>query len=60
MTTPLPLTEEQIERRAEIRMDRLDALLMNETMTQDDYDEATELLDQWCEQQYALLRKETV
>jgi hypothetical protein len=49
MTT---LTEDQIERRVESRMNSLDARLMNGSLTQAEYDKETHALNQWAEAQY--------
>ena len=50
------MTEEQIERRAEREMDRLDAALMAGRLTQDEYDYEVRALDQWAEEEYRSLR----
>ena len=49
------LTEEQIERRAERMMNHLDARLMKYAMSQEEYDADVKRLDDWCEEQYAIL-----
>lgn len=48
------MTAEQIERRVELRTDRIDARFMAEgsTMTQAEYDAEMSALDKWAQQQY--------
>ncbi len=46
------LTTEQIERRAERAMDRLDRGLMTGIMTQAEYDREVSILDKWAQAQY--------
>ena len=41
------MTEEQIERRAERAMDRLDALLIGGKIDQAEYDREVQSLDRW-------------
>jgi hypothetical protein len=50
------MTEEQIERQVEIRMDRLDRQLMNGGLSQNSYDMAVEDLDKWASVQYHAIR----
>jgi len=46
------MTEAEIEYRVEKMMDRLDANLMTNSITQKDYDREVIRLDQWASQQY--------
>jgi len=46
------LTEEQIERRVERITDSLDRQLMNNSLTQEEYDAEIKHLDQWANEQY--------
>lgn len=46
------MTEDQIERRVEARVDRLDSLLMSGRLTQAEYDEEMKRLNDWAEEQY--------
>jgi hypothetical protein len=46
------MTEEQIERQVEIRMNRLDRQLMTGGLSQNSYDMAVEDLDRWALAQY--------
>ncbi len=50
------LTEEQIERRAERAMDRLDRGLMAGIMTQAEYDREVSILDKWAQAQYDAMK----
>lgn len=50
------MTEEQIERRVESRMDALDRKLMRGELTQTDYDKAVSELDAWASEQYRKVR----
>lgn len=43
-------TEDQIERIVELRMDGLDARLMNGTLSQAEYDDKTRRLSRWADQ----------
>jgi hypothetical protein len=45
------MTEDQIERRVERAMDRLDARLMSGRLSQVEYDRAIVALDKWASQQ---------
>jgi hypothetical protein len=45
------MTEEQIERRVERAMDRLDARLMSGRLSQAEYDREVVALDKWALQQ---------
>lgn len=54
---PAPLTEEQIERRAEREMDQLDAACMGGAITSAEYEAQVLALDRWAEQQYGSLRQ---
>ena len=47
-----PLTEDQIERRAEAAIDRLDRQLMRHEITQEEYDREVSIVDSWAIQQY--------
>jgi hypothetical protein len=46
------MSEEQIERLVEKRMDALDRSLMKGTMHQAEYDVEVKRLDRWAQQQY--------
>ena len=46
------LTAEQIEHRVQRAMDRLDAQLMTDLLTQAEYDCEVSTLDKWAQQQY--------
>ena len=46
------LTDERINARFERKMDQLDARLIANTLTQQDYDAAVRELDAWAEEQY--------
>lgn len=48
----MALTEDQIERHIELRMDRLDRKFMNSEMTQEEYDKRVKELDAWADQQF--------
>ena len=52
------MTEEQIERTAQIRMDALDRRLLNGELRQDNYDRLVVLLDEWAKAQYDRLKWE--
>ena len=47
-----PLTEEQIERKVEIQIDRLDRHLLSNQITQEQYDRDIMALDTWAIQQH--------
>lgn len=47
-----PLTEEQIERKVEIQINRLDRHLLSNQITQEQYDRDIMALDTWAAQQY--------
>jgi hypothetical protein len=46
------LTEDQIERKVELAIDRLDRHLLSNQITQEQYDRDLLSLDKWAEQQY--------
>ena len=46
------LTEEQIERKVESAIDRLDRHLLSNQITQEQYDRDIVSIDRWAEQQY--------
>ena len=50
-----PISAEWIERTAERGMDRLDRRLMDNRLTQAEYDAAVREQNQWVERQYRLL-----
>jgi hypothetical protein len=52
------LTEEQIERRVERMTDRVDARLMNGSLTQEAYDVAIEFVNEWAEREYRFRLRE--
>jgi len=52
------LTEEQIERRVERMIDRVDARLMNGSLTQEAYDVAIEFVNEWAEREYRFRLRE--
>lgn len=45
------MTEDQIERKMEFAMDRLDARLMSNRLSQAEYDHEVMILDKWAMQQ---------
>jgi len=47
-----PLTEQEIEIRAERAIDRLDARLMRGELTREQYDREIGIIDAWTIQQY--------
>lgn len=51
------MTEDQIERKVERMTDKLDAALMNNQMTQQEYDAEMKALDLWTVQQYKVLEE---
>jgi|LakMenEpi03Aug12_release.lakeMendotaPanAssembly.Ray.scaffolds.fasta_scaffold155545_2 hypothetical protein len=55
--TDAPMTEAQIERKAESYMDRLDRQLMGNEITQTVYDREVKALDKWTKEQYAKRRR---
>lgn len=55
--TDAPMTEAQIERKAESYMDRLDRQLMRNEITQTVYDREVKALNKWAKDQYAKRRK---
>jgi hypothetical protein len=57
MTT---LTENEIELRVERAMDKLDTLLMNNKLSQSDYDHQVSLLDKWAQAQYDVIPRDYV
>jgi hypothetical protein len=46
------LTEDQIERKVELAIDRLDRHLLSNQITQEQYDRDMVSIDKWAEQQY--------
>lgn len=46
------LTEQQIEQMVERKIDKLDFLLMNNKITQKEYDHEVSVVDKWAIQQY--------
>lgn len=46
------MTEDQIERRVESRMNSLDRQLMSGSLSQKDYEREVKALDQWAADQY--------
>ena len=46
------LTEQQIERKVESAIDRLDRHLLSNQITQEQYDRDIVSIDKWAEQQY--------
>ena len=46
------LTEQQIERKVELAIDRLDRHLLSNQITQEQYDRDIGSIDKWAEQQY--------
>jgi hypothetical protein len=48
------MTEDQIERRVERAMDRLDAKLMSGRLSQAEYDHEVVILDKWALQQHSV------
>jgi hypothetical protein len=46
------LTEDQIERKVELAIDRLDRHLLSNQITQEQYDRDIVSIDKWAEQQY--------
>ena len=52
------MTEEQIERRVEMRVDLLDSLLMSGVLTWAEYNKEMKRLNDWAEEQYRILSRE--
>ena len=52
------MTEDQIERRVEKSIDRLDKAFMSDhnVMTQEEYDQEVRFIDNWAQVQYKALR----
>ena len=50
------LTEEQIERAVQIRMDALDRRLINGELREENYERLVRALDDWAKAQYELLK----
>lgn len=46
------LTDNQIESRVERAINALDARLMKNELTQEEYDEEVSIVDKWAQQQY--------
>ena len=46
------LTEDQIERKVELAIDRLDRHLLSNQITQEQYDRDIVSIDKWAQQQY--------
>jgi hypothetical protein len=46
------LTEDQIERKVELAIDRLDRHLLSNQITQEQYDRDMVSIDKWADQQY--------
>ena len=46
------LTEDQIERKVELAIDRLDRHLLSNQITQEQYDRDMLSIDKWAQQQY--------
>lgn len=46
------LTEDQIERRVSLAIDKLDRRLMRNELTQEQYDHEVGIVDSWANQQY--------
>ena len=57
LTADRTMTDEQIERAVERKMDRLDHRLMIRTLTQREYDEEVRRLDKWAEQEYRFITR---
>lgn len=51
------LTEEQIERKVEVAIDRLDRHLLSNQITQDQYDRDIASIDRWASEQYQYCKK---
>jgi hypothetical protein len=51
------MTEEQIERTAERRMNMLDRHLLVGNINQEQYDQLVQDLDNWSKEEYAKLRR---
>jgi ATP-dependent Clp protease ATP-binding subunit ClpA len=51
------LTEDEIERIVEKHIEALDHRLMNNDMTQQEYEQAVIIVDKWASQQYRNLRR---
>ena len=52
------MTEDQIERQAELMMDRLDRDYLNSGMTQDEYEQGIRRIDNWVHGEYRAIGKE--
>jgi hypothetical protein len=55
-----PLTEQEIELKAERAMDRLDARLMSGRLSQSDYNREVSTLDKWLQAQYDAIDREFI
>lgn len=51
------MTEEQIERAVERKVNALDARFMNSAMTQAEYDELSAAIAQWADNEYRFVRR---
>ena len=51
-----PLTEDQIERRVQCAIDRLDRHLLSNQISQQQYDRDIVAIDKWASQQYEHLK----
>lgn len=49
------MTEDQIERRVESMVNRLDEQFMSSDMCQSEYDDEMRKIDQWATQQYRMI-----
>jgi len=54
----MPMTDIEIEREAEKRMNALDKKLLRHQLTQEEYDEEVAKLSSWATRQYNTLLKE--
>ena len=57
MTDIQVLTEDEIEHIVEKRMDELDHRLMNNDLSQLEYEQAVIIIERWASQQYRNLRQ---
>lgn len=54
----LPLTEDSIERRVELQMDRVDDHYMKDLLTTEQYQQRIQEINAWAEEMYDLISKQ--
>lgn len=60
MTYYQALTEQQIEHRVEVAIDRLDRHLLTNQISQEQYDRDIVAIDKWASQQYEYSKQEGI